>query len=206
MTEFGKRELNKARTRLNILNAVYELSSTVNFRDLKVMRIAESVGITEMTFFNYFQKKEDILKYMMGHWGLNLLYLQRQAPLAGEAAIRRLFAHTAGLVNKHPRLLASFVASLLSNEIEPHAMEIEGADRYLRYPDAPDLYEIRIPTGNDTILQHLAEIESDKDHTATLLHLASSFYGDVILAHTAGLDLEQLYENSLDMIFANPYP
>lgn len=201
MREFGKRELNKARTRLNILGAVYKLGQETNFRDLKVTSIAESIGITEMTFFNYFQKKEDILKYMMGNWGLDLLYLQQQSPLSGEAAIRRLFSHTASFAKEHPRLMASFIASLLTNEIEPNAMEIEAADRFIRYPDFPDIYEINIPSGNEIIIQHLEEIDANKDHSETLLQLASSFYGDVIISHTAGLDLETLYSKSLDIIF-----
>ncbi|MDH5233093.1 MAG: TetR/AcrR family transcriptional regulator, partial [Gammaproteobacteria bacterium] len=76
MADFGKRELNKAQTRLNILDAVYQLSKVINFRDLKVKSITEKCTITEMTFFNYFQKKEDILKYMMGVWALDLAALQ----------------------------------------------------------------------------------------------------------------------------------
>lgn len=200
MADFGKRALNKAQTRLKILDTVYRLAKTSNFRDLKVKSLAEEAGITEMTFFNYFQKKEDILKYMMGLWGLDLLVLQHREPLTGEAAIRRLFQHTAGQVNKHPRLMANFVASLLTSEIDPLANEIEAADRFLLYPDVSELYEVKIPGGNEVLLHHLAEIDPTRDHTGTLLQLASCFYGDVIVAHTAGLDIEMLYSKSLDMI------
>lgn len=203
MSDFGKRALNKAQTRLKVLDAVYRLSKTSNFRDLKVKSIAEETGITEMTFFNYFQKKEEILKYMMGIWALDLMALQHHNPLTGEAAIRRVFKHTAEQVKKHPRLMANFVASLLTSEIDPMANVIEAADRFLLHPDAPELYEIKIPSGNEILMQHLAEIDSTRDHTRTLLHLASCFYGDVILADTAGLDIEMLYTNSLDLILQN---
>lgn len=201
--DFGKRALNKAQTRLNVLNAVYLLTNTSNFRDLKVKSIVEEIGITEMTFFNYFQKKEDILKYMMGIWGLDLLVLQHRQPLAGEAAIRRVFNHTAEQVKKHPRLIANFVASLLTSEISPMANDIEAADRSLLYPDAPELYEVKIPSGNEILMQHLAEINPTRDHMGTLLRLASCFYGDVIVSHTSGLDINMLYTNSLDLILQN---
>jgi AcrR family transcriptional regulator len=203
VTDFGKRALNKAQTRLNALDAVYRLTNTSNFRDLKVKSIAEEIGITEMTFFNYFQKKEDILKYMMGVWALDLMVLQHKQPLTGEAAIRRVFNHTAGQVKKHPRLLANFVASLLTSEIDPTANDIEAVDRFLLYPDAPELYEVKIPSGNDILMQHLAEIDPTHDHMNTLLRLASCFYGDVIVAQTAGLDIDVLYTNSLDLILPN---
>ena len=72
MSVFGKRDLNKAQTRLNVLQAVYDLSQRTGFRDLKVKLIADEAGITEMTFFNYFPRKEDVLLYMMesGQWTL----------------------------------------------------------------------------------------------------------------------------------------
>jgi len=201
MSEFGKRALNKAQTRINILNTVYRLSTTLNFKDMKAKSIAEQIGITEMTFFNYFAKKEDILKYMMGIWALDLMYLQLNSPLSGEAAIRRIFSRTAERVKQHPRLMANFIASLLSNEIDPNANEIEAADRFLLYPDAAALYQVKIASGNELLLRHLGEIDPTKDHSATLLQLASCFYGDVIVAHTAALDLDMLYSNSLNKIF-----
>ena len=203
MTDFGKRALNKAQTRLNVLDTVYRLTITSNFRDLKVKSIAEEIGITEMTFFNYFKKKEDILKYMMGIWALDLMVLQHRQPLTGESAIRRLFNHTAEQVKKHPRLIANFVASLLTSEIDPMANDIEAADRFLLYQDVPELYEVKILSGNEILMQHLAEIDPTRDHMGTLLHLASCFYGDVIVAQTAGLDIDMLYTNSLDLILKN---
>lgn len=200
MADFGKRELNKAQTRLNILDAVYQLSKVINFRDLKVKSITEKCTITEMTFFNYFQKKEDILKYMMGVWALDLAALQHQEPLSGEAAIRRVFKHTAKQAKKYPRLMANFVASLLTSEVDPNPKEIEASDRFLLHPDVPELFESKIPNGNEIIMQHLGEIDLNRDPMDTLLLLASCLYGDMIVAETAGLDLEMLYEKSLDLI------
>lgn len=154
-----------------------------------------------MTFFNYFQKKEDILRYMMGIWTLDLMDLQLNAPLAGEAAVRRVFSHTAAQVEKHPELFVNFISYLATSEIDPTANDIEPADRTLLYPDSPALYEGSIPSGNEMLLQHLTEMDPDVDHMDTLIHLASCFYGDVIIAHTAKLDLIVLYSESLDLIF-----
>lgn len=199
---FGKRELNKAQTRQKILQAVYQLSQTTSFAALKVKDIVEHAGVTEMTFFNYFVKKEDILKYMMGLWAFDLMVLEVRAPLQGEAAIRRLFRHSAQQVEAHPRLMANFVASLLSSEIEPQAMQIEPVDRYWLHSDLPELLSQDIPSGNQLILQHLAEIPTISDPMPILLQLASCFYGDLVVAHTGQLDLEALYMASLDRIFA----
>ena len=85
------------------------------------------------------------------------------------------------------------------------ANDIEAADRFLIYPDAPELYEVKIPSGNEILMQHLAEIDPTRDHMGTLQRLASCFYGDVIVAHTAGLDIDMLYTDSLDLIFKAAY-
>ena len=201
MMEFGRRALKKAKTRLNILNAVYRLTAGVNFRDLKVKAIAEEADVTEMTFFNYFPKKEDTLRYMMGLWALDLVVLQHQSPLTGEVAIRRVFAHTAKQAKAHPGLMAGFISYLVANEISSVANEIESVDRSLLYPDLPETYEVPIPSGNELLTHHLLEIDPTMDPTSKLLHLASCFYGDALVAHTANLDLDSLYTSSLDLIF-----
>lgn len=203
MAKFGKRTLNKAQTRLDILAAVYQLSNSCNFRDLKVKSLVEKAQITEMTFFNYFKKKEDILRYMMGIWALDQMVAQFQKPLFGEAAIRRIFSLTVEHVKKHPGLLVSFISYLVTNEIAPTAADIEPADRYLLYPNEPKILEANIMSGNEMILQHLNEMDPAKEHTHNLFHLASCFYGDVLIAHTGNIDLEMLYTNSLDLIFKN---
>jgi AcrR family transcriptional regulator len=200
MAEYGKRALNKAQTRLDILNASYRMTDAVNFRDLKVKDIAQAVGITEMTFFNHFAKKEDILRYMMGIWALDIMAQQFQAPLNGEAAIRRIFVRTAQQVKKYPKMMVSFIAYLVTNEIGTEADEIDAADRYLLYPELTQLHEAKLPSGNEMLLHHLAEMDPSQDHMPTLLHLASCFYGDVLVAHTAGVDIDMLYTNSLDLI------
>lgn len=201
--ELGRRELKKARTRLDILNAIYRLAAGVSFRDMKVKTIAEEADVTEMTFYNYFPKKEDTLLYMMGLWALDQVVLQKQSPLSGEAAIRRIFAHTASQVKAHPGLMVGFISYLVTNEITSAASEIEPADRALLYPDFPEIYEIQVPSGNDLLTFHLLEIDPTRDPTSKLLRLASCFYGDVLVAHTANLDLDALYASSLDLIFGS---
>jgi DNA polymerase III alpha subunit (gram-positive type) len=74
---------------------------------------------------------------------------------------------------------------------------------FLLYLDLPELYEVKIPDGNEIQMQHLAEIDPARDNMAILLHLASFFDGDVIVAHTAGLDIDMLYTSSLDLILQN---
>ena len=43
MADFGKRALNKAQTKLNILEAMLELIADTSFRDMKVKDLVEKV-------------------------------------------------------------------------------------------------------------------------------------------------------------------
>jgi hypothetical protein len=52
-------------------------------------------------------------------------------------------------------------------------------------------------------MQHLHEIHPSVGRSNTLHHLASCFYGDVLVAHTANLDIESLYTESLNLILNN---
>ncbi len=200
MAEFGKRALNKAQTKLNILQAMFELIAVTSFKEMKVKDIAEKVKITEMTFFNYFQKKDDLLNYFMGIWSLDQTALQLQEPLAGEAAIRRIFDTTAQQIHKHPQVMATLISYLASLYIDPAPHGIEPAERYLRYPELSDLHTMTPKNGNEMLLQHLMEMNPTADHMKILMHLASCFYGDALVAHTSGEDVQELYKRSLDLI------
>jgi len=201
MTDFGKRALNKAQTKLNILQAMLELIAETNFKDMKIKDIVKKVKITEMTFFNYFQSKDDLLNYFMGVWSLDQTALQLQSPLAGEAAIRRIFDSTAQQTVEHPRAMVNLISHLASAYQEPSQTDIEPAERYLLYPKLTDLHTAKIKNGNEMLMEHLEEMNPAADHSKILMHLASAFYGDALVAYTSGADIRSLYQESLDLIF-----
>jgi len=153
-----------------------------------------------MTFFNYFQTKDDLLGYFMAIWSLDQMALQLQEPLHGEAAIRRIFDATAQQIHEHPQVMVTLIGQLASLYREAAPADIEPAERYLRYPDLDDLYTMPLQSGNEMLLQHLHEMNPAVDHMQTLMHLASCFYGDALVAHTSGVDVQILYERSLDLI------
>ena len=200
MGEFGKRALNKAHTKLGILQAMLDLIADTSFKEMKIKEIAEKVQITEMTFFNYFQTKDDLLKYFMALWSLDQMALQLQEPLTGEAAIRRIFDSTARQIHEHPQVMVTLISHLASQNKETPLFEIGAAERYLRYPDLSELYTIPIQSGNEMLMQHVHELNPAADQMQTLLHLASCFYGDPLVAHTSGEDVQLLYRRSLDLI------
>ena len=201
MRDFGKRAINKAQTKLNIIQAMLELIAITNFKDMKVRDIVEKVDITEKTFFNYFQTKDDLLNYYMKTWSLDQQALQLQYPLSGEKAIRRIFDTTAQETLKHPRVMVNLIGYLASLNQEPPQIDIEPAERFLLHPELTELHTTPIKSGNELLMKHLQEINPNTDNTQILIHLASCFYGDALVAYTSGVELQPLYQLSLDLIF-----
>lgn len=201
--EFGKRALNKAQTKLSILEAMLDLIAHTSFKEIRVKEIAEKVEITEMTFFNYFRSKDDLLKYFMTLWSLDQMALQAEQPLEGEAAIRRIYDTTADQIHEHPQVMVTLIGHLASMSNESTLIDVEPAERFLKYPHLGELFTAPIKSGNELILQHLKELNPNADHMKTLLHLASCFYGDPLVAYTSGEDVRVLYTRSLDLILCN---
>jgi AcrR family transcriptional regulator len=56
----GRREANKARTRAAVLDAAQRLFAERGYQSTTVREIAEAAGVTERTFYRYFEGKEGI--------------------------------------------------------------------------------------------------------------------------------------------------
>ena len=64
----GRREANKARTRAAVLDAAQRLFAERGYRSTTVREIAEAAGVTERTFYRYFEGKEGIFAEEVIGW------------------------------------------------------------------------------------------------------------------------------------------
>ncbi len=197
---YGVRETKKAQTKLDCINAAYEITKSVPFKDLMVKDIISRVGITEMTFFNYFSKKEDIILYWMEIWKLHSMVSQRLSDRHGEEGIRQIFYDTAKQANEHPSLMNMIMSYILSLDSKPVQVELEPAFRHLKYPEYEAVVDLEIVGVDEIMLEHISELKC-KNPKDLLRLLLTSFYGDAFQAHMRGEDLHELYRNSLDSIF-----
>jgi len=201
MNNFGQRELKKAKTKLECLKAMHTLSKNRSFKDIKVKDIASAVAITEMTFFNYFKTKEELLLYYMRMWCLDQMAAQLLRPLMGYAAIYRIFLHTSNEIKAYPTIMLSLIGYIASLHEKPTLLTIEPAEIYLRHPDLSSLQNADILDFDHLMLNHLKEIELKLSKQETLNLLRSAFYGDAINAHMTDQETQSLYELSLNTIF-----
>ena len=64
----GRREANKARTRAAVLDAAQRLFAERGYRSTTVREIAEAAGVTERTFYRYFEGKEGLFAEEVIGW------------------------------------------------------------------------------------------------------------------------------------------
>lgn len=65
---FTKREINKGTTRLGLVDAMLEELNEKPFNDINIIDICKKVNISKVTFFNYFDHKEQLVELYIHLW------------------------------------------------------------------------------------------------------------------------------------------
>jgi len=133
------REKKYATQKLKILDTFDEKLKTKALADISVKEICKELEISEMTFFNYFGSKKEVLIYYIELWSLEMQELVKDAkPLE---AIYLIFGQTAKMIEKNPNLFMEIVASMALQGMAKKDITISRAERILRFgKDVP--YEV----------------------------------------------------------------
>ncbi len=155
------REKKQATLKLKILDTFDEKLKTKALVDISVKEVAKELDISEMTFFNYFGSKKEVLIYFIELWSLEMqMHIEGHEPLE---AIYRIFDETAKTIEKNPNLFMEIVASMALQGMAKKDISVGKAERILRFEkDVP--YEV----GGffDIIVPLLSQIESSQDKLA----------------------------------------
>ena len=65
---FTKREINRGTTRLGLVDAMLEELNEKPFNDVNIIDICKKVNISKVTFFNYFDHKEQLVELYIHLW------------------------------------------------------------------------------------------------------------------------------------------
>jgi len=83
-TRLGLRERKKLQTRKDLLDVARQLFSENEFADVTVEQITELAGVSQKTFFNYFQNKAQFLSAYLTDWMLSIGFWSfEDSPIAG---------------------------------------------------------------------------------------------------------------------------
>ena len=131
MNSLSLREKKQATLKLKILDTFDEKLKTKALVDISVKEIVKELDISEMTFFNYFGSKKEVLVYFIELWSLEMqMHIEGLEPLK---AIYRIFEETAKTIEKNPNLFMEIVASMALQGMAKKDINITKAERILRF-------------------------------------------------------------------------
>lgn len=201
--EFGLRERKKAQLKLDLLDAMLVKMERYDFDGIKVSEICDMVSISEVTFFKYFDRKDELLLYYMQVWAYKReLRLHKEGRKTGIAAIYSIFDDIAKTpdAKKKMNTFSGFFSRLKK---KPDEVNLSLCEKWLINKDVV----LEKSSGLDEQLieaidqgKKTGEINKDIDTEAMHILLATIFYGTPLIAHMTDADLQSYYADSLDMI------
>ena len=163
LSQLSLREKKQATLKLKILDTFDEKLKTKALADISVKEIAHDLEISEMTFFNYFGSKKEVLIYFIELWSLEMqLCIEGIEPIK---AIYRIFEETAIMIEKNPNLFMEIVATMALQGVEKKDIHIGRAERILRFGEEsthkeggfsdivkPLLVKLELPEERETLI------------------------------------------------------
>lgn len=188
------RERKYARTKRALLNtALRRMAKGTPLADITVKELCAGAKIATPTFFLYFERKTDLLRYYIQLWSVEVTWHARRASLEspGLGAIEKVFDHTGELTERNPEIMAEIIAMQAS---EPQICCIAPptkAELLTALPGLPGVAELA-PLGLDVIFgEHLAEalkldqLPADIDIADTVVALTAIFFGTPLVMRMA---------------------
>jgi AcrR family transcriptional regulator len=133
-TELTLREKKYATQKIKIMDIFSEKLKEKPLADITVKEIAKELEISEMTFFNYFKNKREVLVYFIEFWNLEMQFKLEQAEnLDARASIYLVFEETAKLIEHNYQLFVEIVSNIVLNGIPKKNIKIGRAERLMRF-------------------------------------------------------------------------
>ena len=191
------REKKQAKLKLKILDTFDEKLKTKALADISVKEIAKELDISEMTFFNYFGSKKEVLIYFIELWSLEMqIHIEGLDALG---AIYGIFEHTAKMIEKNPNLFMEIVATMALQGMSKKDIPIGRAERILRFGVETTHQEGGFPDIVKPLLSTLNTTQEKQDFIYTAL-FNTCFATPLLLKCPEFGDLKKRYFEQLDFI------
>ncbi len=202
ITEIGLREKKKAKQKWDILQCMVEALKTKSFNNIKIEDLCHSLSISKVTFFNYFDSKEQVLSYFISSWEYSTYYELLDKKLKGIDAL----SHILKSISKREEGLNIMLAisqfliksdKMIANTITPYEFYLFSKNAYESNHTHTGILNFTLKIIEDF---NLNQVNSSK----VLRQLIVGFYGVPMWIKTESLDtLEDAYDGLLDDIAAN---
>ena len=202
----GLRERKAAQTKVALMNAFLEQLETRAMDEIAVKGVCELIPVSEVTFYNYFPRKTDLISFHLRLWSVQAQWGCATAQLKGLEAVRHLYRTMAEGVDRRPYLLneaVTFFAGngeetlqpLASAEVMAAFPALDGVGAFRSVP-IPALLRERFEEA-----RALGELPSSLDVDGWLPAALTIFFGaPLAMGWTGGKSSATEYSRQLDIL------
>lgn len=190
------RERKHALTKFALLDGLIAKLRDKPLSEISVVELCEIIPISEVTFYNYFSKKSDLINCFMQLWSIDLLWhIKKRNIEEGLGLIEEILEFTANTVEEIPNVMAEIIIMVAQNRNEINFQLLNDAEHLIyskkhNYPEA-------IPERNlDALIIPSLETARDKGDLPRDIDV-DDFYNSV-LSILYGVPIAVLYTANTD--------
>jgi len=195
------RQKKYATLKLKILDCLIEKIELKTLQEVSVKEIAQELDISEMTFYNYFKNKKELIIYFIELWNIEMSQnLLNAKTLSSVESIFLIYELTAIKIEKNYRFMMEIIAFIALNGTPKKDLQITEAEIILKFGSLfsfkeGGFKELLLPLLNSAIENK--EIKN-RDTQTLFIALHNTFFATplVVDAKSVG-ELQTLYKKQL---------
>ncbi|MBM3177161.1 MAG: helix-turn-helix transcriptional regulator [Bacteroidetes bacterium] len=202
------RKLKAAKLKLAVLDQSLRSIGKKPFQDLHITEICKRVDVSKVTFFNYFDIKEDLLLYYHRIWCFRRCVELSDKPKHGLAGIYFLGEKLATSAENNPGFLYSWLGYLNDQKKSPKPFAVKPEEKTLLYPDKKNASEIEIRSVEQMVEGFVLESILKKEITTSAATkeltgiVLATLYGSLTVAHVGRQSSVTTHvKRTLDLLF-----
>jgi AcrR family transcriptional regulator len=178
-----------------------------------VAELCHAAEVSYATFFNYFERKNDLLVYFIQLWSVEVAWVARGVAVSGGGlrAIEAVFEHTARQCEEGPEIMGEIIALMARRRPDSivRPAPLTEMEKRLRFPQIDDFTGLA-DMGLDSVLPAYitsavkkGELPASTDKDAALEALATIFLGvPVALSKHGPGNYKNAYQRQLKLLWA----
>lgn len=130
-----KRTQNAAHIRYKVINYVTQACLTKDFNKIHVTDICQAANISKVTFFKYFDRKEDVLMFYNSIINTGICIEVSQREIKSVDGLEFVINRFGNIINETPSIARETVAAILHARPPILPIILTAADKALFFPD-----------------------------------------------------------------------
>ena len=150
----NKRALNVAKIKVEVINLFKKELKITQYKDVHVKDLAKIAGISKVTFFKYFETKEDLFRYAFRIWCMEISIKLQESKKEGIEKLDVLLDLFCEEYYNLPQLFRGYLSYNLHHNKILSPFPIKKEERAILFKNVDDIEQIEIKS----FIQHLQNI------------------------------------------------